>query len=1283
MSEHKLRFPDFKMRVKGRSMWKGSNLISESSYWMMNDETGKFEMAPANISDALLKCFDEILVNACDQYIRSVNTPPSEGGPVTQISVRFDEETGEITIMNNGQGFDIYKGHPDLPDPEMYTVEAVITKEGSGSNFGDLYEASAEDADRVTGGINGLGMKLIIVDSDKFSIETVDKVRNMYYYQQVTDSMEVIHPPRVIDISSRTGDAKTLTAAQKLPHTTISFIPDYANLCRKTQARKNPKWITVPENLSVFRRIIQFRTYQMAAFIGSTKYRYVTKKRLEYSRVAKVIFNGEVVPVKTVKDLADLMPVEGNTVMHVCKSEDNTVRFPWSIAVGAAAANANASRANSVHMLNSVHLTEGGSHINWLYGQILAHVNKKVKSVLRSDTVITDTRLRNFVFIVDSIQIPLPQFTSQSKTSMILGTRDLNKFKRTYVLPDAFLDKVWNVLRSEIELNILEREEKDSTSNKTRKNVKIRKYEKARKAGNSKFLNELMLFVPEGDSACKPIRDIITNKDTPLSVDFCGTYNIQGVPPNAIKESKDPVTRKGKPYIVKSKKLQANVAFNGLMAALNLNYGMQYKLDSEFKTLNYGCIVIATDQDLDGIGQICSLILVYFMHFFPELVKRGFVKRIATPLIRVYTNNKAGDVYRFYSEREYTQWVSDNYTIPENLPSAYEVSYYKGLAGHTAEEVIQDIGMNIEDNIYTFTMDDAAREVMNIAYGKSPALRKKFLCTPMEFEYDQKFLDELLIKCSEHFGIEAKSFQLDFMTRKLKHAVDGFIPSQRKAFAGGRKMANSSNKKVKVYQMTGKVTSDFHYQHGDTSMNDTIIKMAQNFTGGSNLPLFMPISNGFGDRRTGRDNTGSPRYIDTKYNKKLCDAMFPHEDDWLLDYVFEDGEQAEPVNYVPVLPIAIMENSITVAVGWNIHCWGRDPYEVIANVKRLIKFNYPDPGCGVSPRSLLGKVWIRPGMSVDICPISDSVKAATEVCFGSYTYNEKTEEVHITQLPLRMWSYDYKCMLEGIPTDGKKTASGAPSSSSSAPKEYVKFVHDDTGNDKTDITIKLVPGAYEKIMAEYGTSDGKIDPIEDYLGIRQQMHCRLNMITDDGFVCEFKNYEQIIEYWFPRRRDLYEKRIERQSLLLEFRIDYWENVLRFILADSDKTINIDKDFTAEQREDILTEHEFTKFNKSILFQPRYLKVDQLHEAIYSSGASYKYIDQITVGEKSQASVRALRAKIEDMKRELQASRATTWKSLWLREIDALEAVIREGIETNWLFGTKQHVFKKAGPRGKK
>jgi DNA topoisomerase-2 len=93
----------------------------------------------------------------------------------------------------------------------------------------------------------------------------------------------------------------------------------------------------------------------------------------------------------------------------------------------------------------------------------------------------------------------------------------------------------------------------------------------------------------------------------------------------------------------------------------------------------------------------------------------------------------------------------------------------------------------------------------------------------------------------------------------------------------------------------------------------------------------------FGSRTRGGVDAGSPRYIYVKYNKKLGDTLFPPQDDWLLPYVFDEGQRCEPLYYVPVLPMSVLENMQIPATGWRICIWARDINFVIKNVKKMIK----------------------------------------------------------------------------------------------------------------------------------------------------------------------------------------------------------------------------------------------------------------------------------------------------------------------------------------------------------
>lgn len=1257
-------------------MWKGSSILSMQSCWMRKHK--HFEKVDCMVSDALLKCFDEVLVNAIDQYINTIHYKPQHGGTVTRIEVDFDADTGYITVTNTGQGMPVYM----CDSIGKYSVEGLITEALSSSNFDD-----EKDPDRVTGGINGLGLKLVNVDSLHFEVETVDHVNGKYYHQICKNSMREVLPPEVLDIT-QPAVRKKLGIRCK-PHTTLRFLLDYASLCKHTQKHDNPDWYC-PENAANFQRIIEFRCYETAAFIASINYRYWNDHRVEYSdKKCKVYFNGSDISMSHLGEFIEMFGVEKYVLLNLesthlemqehkldVENEDKlAIKFPWYIAVGLNTKH----QFDHITILNGVHLNGGGSHLKLLLEKLSSEFENKLEK-LRNGSDFKASMIRNSLFVIHCKQMPTPEFSGQTKDSITIPMKDLQLMRKTFHIPSNETKKLWNIIKTSIEYTLFEQEKKSLAK---RKKLFIRKYTKAEQLGK-----DSMLIVDEGDSAEKITRDIIHCKHSALNYKRCGIYNIQGVPMNARRKIKK-IMFNGKLLIRQHHKLVNNIGLQGLTQILGLSYDEDYyygppeedpmlpELDEEqaqglyarrehgdamYNRLPYGGgVLIATDQDVDGIGQICSLLLVFFMCFWPELIKRGFVKRLATPIIRVYTGTESQN---FYSEREFDEWVEQNFHGHENIPARYRVEYYKGLSSHTEEEVLYDIGANIMQNIYTFTWDDACEATMELMYNPSNALKKNLLRTPVTDRYDEYLLQRQMIRCSDHFNIESKGFQLEFMRRKLKCAIDGFLPSQRKAFAGAR---SRSVKKRKVYQLTGYVTEKMGYQHGDSSMNQTIIKMAQTFTGSNNIPVFMPISNGFGDRTKGRGISGSPRYIDTQYNAKVMDLLFPRVDDYLLDYVYEEGQKCEPTYYVPILPYAILESSTTASVGWQIKCWARDLKIVVNNVRRLIR-NLP-----MLP--MTGKAWIQPGMSVTIgkYPTGGS---ATEICHGTYRYVENTNCIVVKQLPLRIWSDKLGDNILGKNAKGETVDKTGKEYER---KELVTDYIDRTANDRNHIIIRLKPGGLEEIKKKYGNDH--IDPVEHYLGLTQDMRPQLNMMIADGSIKEFANYEDVITEWFPIRKRMYINRLERMTILLEIQIMYYENMLRFIQMDADKTINIDKDFDDAEREQILEAADFVKFNAEKIHNPGYIRIDQIRDEILVHNVSYKYIDDITVRMKSRSYMQKLQNKIRKLQDELAELRSTNWKKLWEKEIGQLISVINEGQASKWLYGTQQHTYKKYNKSG--
>jgi len=167
-------------------------------YWI--HENGTFEKKMVVYSPALLKIFDEILVNAID---RNSMYPKN----VTSLSVSIDKTSGEITIENNGPlGGIAIKMHEkeDIWNPEL-TFGHLLTS----TNYDDTQE-------RVVGGRNGYGAKLTNVYSTKFSIKIKDGENKSVYTQEWSDNMKKCQPPKIKKYAGTTSSV------------CVSFIPDWA-----------------------------------------------------------------------------------------------------------------------------------------------------------------------------------------------------------------------------------------------------------------------------------------------------------------------------------------------------------------------------------------------------------------------------------------------------------------------------------------------------------------------------------------------------------------------------------------------------------------------------------------------------------------------------------------------------------------------------------------------------------------------------------------------------------------------------------------------------------------------------------------------------------------------------------------------------------------------------------------------------------------------------------------------------------------------------------------------
>lgn len=719
----------------------GSPEYSEHDIWLLED--GVFTRGKIKTSLALQKLVDEILVNAIDQYNR-------KGTNVRNIWISYNAQSGEITIKNDGRGI---KAERVKKIGDRYNIEGIISVENSGTNFND-----EGDPDRVTGGINGVGMKVVNVGSKKFTFTTV--CNGEKYTQTCEDNMD----PKKIG-------TPTITKVKDTDWTEVKFIPDVKLVAKNHDS----------DVLTELSKYITMRAYQTAMALALINYRYDKDERISYGAKPVIWLNGKELRINTTDQIAKLFGIKKYLYVNM-ESSSGDIRFPWYVMI----ADKEDGDLPNMSILNGVYLENGGNHVDMIMKAIVTICNRVEPDL---DLDLAKFKAKNNLFIFNVLQIPIPDFTGgNTKSSIDIAVKKQNEMAKTYGLKimtrkgeniedtvcfhnKATDDKIAKMMKEAIK--IWKKLNDFKNQDKNIKGIKVRKHEKAEKYGSLVST----LIIPEGDSAALCINRILTDKtkekDPKLNRSYYGTYNIQGVPPNSCKETEAIKDENNRIRLYQSDMLQKNVALQGLYKILGLDYNYDYDWKKEpkgrdidrikandvaFSKLKYGRIILATDQDLDGIGNICSLILVYFIRFFPGLIKRGYIYRLQTPVIRVYGDKTIGE---FYSEKDYLRWVVEKFGSEKDLPPKYKVHYKKGLSGHSTKEVA-NMAKTFNKNLVRILWDGEAIQTMIKYYGDDSNVRKVILNAAIVTDYPAEFKEKLQVSASNHFIIESTAFQLEF-----------------------------------------------------------------------------------------------------------------------------------------------------------------------------------------------------------------------------------------------------------------------------------------------------------------------------------------------------------------------------------------------------------------------------------------------------------------------------------------------------------------------------------------
>jgi topoisomerase-4 subunit B len=357
--------------------------------------------------------------------------------------------------------------------------------------------------------------------------------------------------------------------------------------------------------------------------------------------------------------------------------------------------------------VNGQHTTQGGTH----QSAFREAVARTIKEFYSKNMEYAD--IRNGIIAAVAISVEEPIFESQTKTK--LGSRDMSKdgLSVNKFISDFIKKELDNYLHrnSETAGILLQKIQDSEKERKAIAGVTKQARDRAKKVNlHNKKLRDCRIhyndskgdtdnsciFITEGDSASGSItksRDVNTQ----------AVFSLRGKPLNS--------------YGLTKKIVYENEEFNLLQAALNIEDGIE--------GLRYNKVILATDADVDGM-HIRLLLITFFLQFFPDLIKKGHVYILQTPLFRV--RNKKETFY-CYSEEERLAAMAKAGSNPE-------ITRFKGLGEISPDEFKHFIGKDLRLDQVTLKREDAVQDLLSFYMGKNTSERQNFIIDNLVVEED-------------------------------------------------------------------------------------------------------------------------------------------------------------------------------------------------------------------------------------------------------------------------------------------------------------------------------------------------------------------------------------------------------------------------------------------------------------------------------------------------------------------------------------------------------------------
>jgi len=1189
--EHILKKPD---------TYIGSIEMTEAETFVYDSATSSIVQRAIHYIPGLYKLFDEGAVNSRDHFVRqeqAIRDAKPNALPVTCIEFEISED-GTISITNDGNGIDVAQH----PEHKLWIPEMIFGHLRTSTNYDE------NKKEKIVGGKNGFGFKLVLIWSSWGRVETVDHVRGLKYIQEFKNNLDEICPPKI---------TKCTTTK---PYTKVSFRPDYA--------RFGIEGLT-PDMRSLFEK----RIYDIAA---------ITDKSV------KVKYNGALIPVKHFQQYIDLYIGAKGETKRIYEAPDPRWEYVVSLAPNG--------EFQHVSFVNGIYTQKGGKHVEYIMNQIVRKLTEYIKTKKKVDVKPTTIKEQLAIFL--RCDIDNPSFSSQSKDEM--GTA-VASFGSTCKVSDEFVEKLAKMGVMDAACALTEVKEnkaaKKTDGTKTRTIRGIPKLIDANFAGTEKSAQCTIIFC-EGDSAKAGIVSGLSREDRNL----IGVYPMKGKMMNTRGEA--------------VKKVAENHEITEIKQILGLEVGRKYTPDDVKYRLRYGKVLFMTDQDLDG-SHIKGLGINLFQNEWASLTEiPGFIGFMNTPILKA---KKGTQEKVFYNEGEYRAWKEATEstgggavgvsTATHAQPSGWTTKYYKGLGTSTGKEFKEYFE---HKKIVDFTHSgEACDNAIDMVFNKKRADdRKTWLAT---YSRD-RYLDTLQpsVTYEKFINDEMIHFSKYDCDRSIPNLMDGLKISLRKILFSAFK--KNLKTEIKVAQFSGYVSEHSGYHHGEASLNAAIVGMAQNFVGSNNINLFEPNGQ-FGSRLQAGADSASERYIFTQLNK-LTRLIYRSEDDAILTYLDDDGQSVEPIYYVPIIPMVLVNGTKGIGTGFSTEIMCYNPAKIIAYIRHKL--------VGASTSA-------TPAPTPTIEPFYKNFKGTIRrvgdtkyLLKGCYTILDE-KKIRITELPIGTWTDNYKKLLENLieppaaGDKGKDKDKDKDGASSSAP--IVKEYNDMSTDTHVDITVTMAANII-KTYSEKAT-EFECNMLEKVLGLyTTQSTTNMNLFDAKEKLIKYSNAEEIVDSYSVTRLEFYGKRKDALIAALRKELMVLSNRARYITELLEDKIDLRRK-TNKQLVELLKERKYDSMDAKDA-KDGGSDENGVDEQSGQGQQGYKYLLKLPMDSVSEENVKKLLNEKEKKEKELSELSSKTVEQMWIKDLEELELEYNKFVEaTTYPYSATSESTAKAGGGGGK